>query len=196
MAADIKSGEFQWTKNYLVNPWREDGLVGLGEYPKLSAYLHSRGTVLMGRNIAKRNPKSWHRTIDRVNLGLLERPLLLLEDMKARPHPVLTPTGYYPHHNLYYIYSDEWDLSALGGLIMSDLVERQISAFCVKMRGGTLRFQAQYLRRVRIPRPTDVPLQLMEELNSAFMARNRSAATQTAEAIYARLGAPVPPKDT
>jgi hypothetical protein len=52
--------------------------------------------------------------------------------------------------------SSEWDVRSLGGLMMSDLVEGYVDAFGVKMRGSTLRFQAQYLRMVHIPRADEV----------------------------------------
>jgi len=47
---------------------------------------------------------------------------------------------------------------------MSEIFERQISAYCVKMRGGTLRFQAQYIRKCRFPAPESVPADVTSEL--------------------------------
>jgi adenine-specific DNA-methyltransferase len=184
MAADIKSGYFSWTNTFLVNPWDENGLVDLAEWPGLAAYFHEHELVLRGRNVGKRNPVNWHRTIDRVTHSLIERPKLLLQDMKRRPEPVLEPGGFYPHHNLYHLTSDQWDLEVLGGLLLSDVVERQISAYCVKMRGKTLRFQAQYLRRVRAPRPGDIEPVTAAALAEAFRTRDRNAATEAALRAY------------
>ncbi len=39
----------------------------------------------------------------------------------------------------------------LGGLLLSDIAELFVATYCVKMRGGCYRFQAQYLRRIRVP---------------------------------------------
>jgi adenine-specific DNA-methyltransferase len=180
MAADIKTGYFRWTGTYLVNPWDEEGLVDLADWPLLTAYFQDHEKVLRGRNIGKRNPINWQRTIDRVAHKLTERPKLLLQDMKRRPEPVLDPGGHYPHHNLYHLTSDQWDLEVLGGLLLSDVIERQISAYCVKMRGKTLRFQAQYLRRVRSPRPSDIAPGTAAALAAAFRIRDRDAATEAA----------------
>ena len=184
VAADIKSGSYDWTGHYLVNPWDEDGLVNLDQWPRLSEYLNRNATAILRRSISKRSPRSWHRTIDRVTMSLTARPKLLLEDMKRRTNPVLEPGGHYPHHNLYYLVSDLWDLEALGGLLLSEVVERQVAAYCVKMRGGTLRFQAQYLRRIHVPEPGRVPDSVLGELVTAFRKRDRAAATAAALAAY------------
>lgn len=190
MAADIKTGQFVWGQRYLVNPWDADGLVDLGDWPQLRGYLSRHGEAVRRRAIAKKSEGAWYRTIDRVTMSLTERPMLLLQDMKARIHPVLAPAGYYPHHNLYYITSDNWDLEVLGGLLLSEAVERQVEAYCVKMRGGTMRFQAQYLRRVRVPRLSSLCAEVRHELSEAFRTRNRSRASAAALRAYGILELP------
>lgn len=184
MSADVKSGTYDWTGHYLVNPWDEDGLVDLDEWPRLSEYLSRNATAILRRSISKRSPASWFRTIDRVTSSLTGRPKLLLEDMKRQPNPVLEPGAHYPHHNLYYLVSQEWDLEVLGGLLLSEVVERQVAAYCVKMRGNTLRFQAQYLRRVHAPQPAEISADVADELVTAFRTRDRAAATAAALRAY------------
>ncbi|GGZ76475.1 Eco57I restriction-modification methylase domain-containing protein [Streptomyces bluensis] len=184
MAADIASGTFIWGGNYLVNPWEQNGLVSLADWPELRRYLTQNSAAVRGRAIAKKNERTWHRTIDRVTLPLTKQPMLLLQDMKARIHPVLAPAGFYPHHNLYYIVSETWDLEVLGGLLLSEAVERQVAAYCVKMRGGTLRFQAQYLRRVRVPQQEEIHEVVQEELRLAFRSRDRDRANTAALLAY------------
>lgn len=44
-----------------------------------------------------------------------------------------------------------WYLEVVGGLMLSDVANLLVGAYCVKMRGGCYRFQAQYLRRIRVP---------------------------------------------
>ncbi len=53
----------------------------------------------------------------------------------------------YPHHNLYFVQSDGWDLEVLGRLLLSDAAQFFIECYGVRMRGEYLRFQAQHLRR-------------------------------------------------
>lgn len=192
MAADVKTGMFQWTGHYLVSPWEPGGRpVKLESYPKLAAYYEDNLVALKGRNVVKRSGDHWYRTIDNVRHGLLNRPMLVMEDLKAEAHPVLVPRGYYPHHNLYYVISDGWDLEALGGLFLSKVIERQVAAYCVKMQGGTLRFQAQYLRRVRCPRPDQIAPDVLEALTQAFRARDRDAATSAALRAYGMTSLPI-----
>lgn len=176
----VRSGEFKFTGEHLVSPWTEQGLVSLAEYPRLASYYRGAAEQLQGRSVAKRSGPNWYRTIDRQNFALMERDLLVMQDMKAEASPVRVPAGYVPHHNLYWIVSSTWDLDALGGMLLSKVVERQVAAFCVKMRGGTLRFQAQVLRKVRVPHPRTIPDDVLEALAAAFRARDRQAATDAA----------------
>jgi adenine-specific DNA-methyltransferase len=94
------------------------------------------------------------------------------------------------HHNLYFVVSTEWDLRVLGGLLLSKVAEFFVDSYAVRMRGGTLRFQAQYLRRIRVPRPADIPANLASDLASAFDSRDSVAATRTALTIYGLEGIP------
>jgi hypothetical protein len=190
MRRDLMSGTFKWQGNYLVNPWADDGsLVSLDDYPQMAAYL-SEHPVLKERFVAKRDPDSWHRTIDKVQAKLTDRPKLLLQDMKAHIHPVLEPGGHYPHHNLYYVVSDTWDMEVLGGILLSRIAQAFIEAYCVRMRGGTLRFQAQYLKRIRVPKPDRIDAPTQDALRTAFRDRDTDAATQAAGIAYG-----VEPKD-
>jgi adenine-specific DNA-methyltransferase len=184
MAADLKSGTFIWGGNYLVNPWDASGnLVVLTDYPKLSAYLRSH-PELKARHVAQKSPANWFRTIDKVDPMLTGRPKLLLQDMRSTIHPVLESGGYYPHHNLYYVVSERWDMDVLGGILLSRIAQAFIEAYCVRMRGGTLRFQAQYLKRIRVPDPFAMPSDVAVSLQNAFRARDIEAATLAAAKAY------------
>lgn len=134
--------------------------------------------------MARRNPSNWHRTIDRVEPGLLERAKLLLPDLKASIHPVLERGELYPHHNLYFVASDLWDLEVLGGLLLSDIANLFVGVYCVKMRGGCFRFQAQYLRRIRVPSPESLRTAEKRALARAFVARDVEMATEIARRLY------------
>ena len=183
-AQDIASGTPRWSGRFLVNPWEGGRLVDLGEYPGLASYLQRHGARIRARHVARKRPASWYRTIDRVDPGLQARPKLLLPDLKAAAHPVLDTGGFYPHHNLYYVVSDKWDLEVLGGLLLSDIANLFVGAYCVKMRGGTYRFQAQYLRKIRVPAPDAIDAPTASALSQAFKDRDRAAATDAAAALY------------
>lgn len=184
MAYDTTDGTFHWSGHYLVNPWTSDGLVTLSRYPRLEQYLLTHEKQLRARNVGKRSPQFWYRTIDRVNHGLTSKPKLYIADIKDRLNPVLDRGTTYPHHNLYVVHSAGWDLEVLGGLLLSDVAQFFVACYGVRMRGGWLRFQAQYLRRIRVPRPQDItPLQA-EQLADAFRKRDRAAATKIALQLY------------
>ena len=119
-----------------------------------------------------------------VDPELQARPKLLLPDLKSAAHPVLDTGGFYPHHNLYYVVSDKWDLEVLGGLLLSDIANLFVGAYCVKMRGGTYRFQAQYLRKIRVPVPDAIDAASASALAAAFRRRDRAAATAAAAELY------------
>ena len=185
MSADTRQGTLQWSGHYLVDPWaRGGGLADLAAYPRLRAYLERRKNELQRRNIAQRIPRDWYRTIDRVHHELSREPKLYFPDMKLVSNPVLDRGVTYPHHNLYYLTSKAWDLEVLGGLLLSRVAQLFIEAYCVRMRGGTLRFQAQYLRRIRVPDPDGLPETLRSRLRQAFRTRDADAATAAAIEAY------------
>jgi adenine-specific DNA-methyltransferase len=183
-AKDITGGTAEWSGRYLVNPWEQGRLVDLTEYPGLAAYLDASGDRVRARHVARKRPASWYRTIDRVDPALRARPKLLLPDIKSASHPVLDRGEYYPHHNLYFVVSDTWDLEVLGGLLLSDVANLFVGAYCVKMRGGTYRFQAQYLRKIRVPSPTAIEEAVADGLREAFRNRDAERASEIAWSLY------------
>jgi hypothetical protein len=183
-SADITSGTVDWSGTYLVDPWHNGTLVDLESYPRLAEYLHRHEGPLRRRHIAEKRPQTWYRTIDRVSPTLLATPKLLLPDIKASSHPVLDDGHFYPHHNLYFVTSEAWDLEVLGGILLSEVSNLFVGAYCVKMRGGCYRFQAQYVRRIRVPDPRSIGKEHQRALIHAFRSRDVSAATAVAAKLY------------
>ncbi|MBZ6093297.1 Eco57I restriction-modification methylase domain-containing protein [Streptomyces olivaceus] len=185
MVRDTTSGTLNWHGTYLVNPWTAEGdLVDLTARPRLFKYFEEHGAALRKRYIAVKQPERWYKTIDKVDHRLTGRPKLLFPDMKLTSHPVLDEGGLYPHHNLYFIVSDVWDMRVLGGLLLSKVAEAFVEAYAVKMRGGTLRFQAQYLRKIRVPDPAAISESDRVALAEAFDKRDVKAATEAALRVY------------
>lgn len=52
------------------------------------------------------------------------------------------------------------------------------------MHNGYLRFQAQYLRRIRVPRPENIRPDQAEAMRRAFENRDVDAATEIAMELY------------
>jgi hypothetical protein len=169
----------------VINPFDDEGgLVNLKKYPKLAAYLNRHKAAICNRNVAKRNSDRWYRTIDRITPTLTSTPKLLIPDIKGEANIVYEEGRFYPHHNLYYIISDTWDLKALEAVLLSDITRLCITAYSTKMRGGYLRFQAQYLRRIHIPHWKDVPENIKAKLKVAAETRDIAACTAVTFDLY------------
>jgi adenine-specific DNA-methyltransferase len=184
LTSDIVTGKLKGVGHYLVNPWTKSGLVDLSKFPRLKAYYEGARKQIEKRNVARRDPQRWYRTIDRVNFELTGRRKLYIPDIKNVIHPVLDYGQTYPHHNLYFITSDDWDLEVLGALLLSDVGRFFVECYGVRMRGGYLRMQAQYLRRIRAPHPRDISSGQSQSLKRAFRARDVKLATRIALEVY------------
>ncbi len=165
---DIRNGTVEWHGQGVINTFFESGgLIDLENYPRLKKYLESKKELILKRHVARKSPDKWYRTIDRISPQLAKIPKLLIPDIKGTPHIVYEPGEFYPHHNLYYILSYEWDLKALRAVLLSGIAQMFISAYSTRMRGDYLRYQAQHLRRIRLPRWSDVPSSMKNELLTA-----------------------------
>ncbi|GMV43811.1 MAG: hypothetical protein AMXMBFR64_55270 [Myxococcales bacterium] len=172
MREDLHDGTVRDAGRFVINTFGEDGkAIDVGCYPRLARHL-DRFAVVRRRHVARKNPTHWFRTIDRVYPALVGTPKLLVPDIAGANEVVHEPGRYHPHHNLYFVTSDEWDLEVLGGLLSSRMALFFVWSYAVKMRGGYLRFQAQYLRRIRVPRPADLGAGLADAIKAAFRARD------------------------
>ncbi len=185
MTRDILTGSVAWRGLGVVNPFGADGkLVPLNAYPKLAAYLEQHGAAIKARHISKKNPGSWYRTIDRIYPELAAVPKLLIPDIKGEAHIVYEEGRLYPHHNLYFITSDTWDLHALQAVLLSGVTHAFIGSYSTKMRGGYLRFQAQYLRRLRVPHWHDISPQIRDALGCAGLSRDPAACNAAVASLF------------
>jgi adenine-specific DNA-methyltransferase len=173
MRSDIREGRIEWSGRYVINTFRPGGGgVDLGEYPKLAAYFAEHDAAVRRRHVSQRSNGFWFRTIDRVYPELVPKPKLLIPDIAGSNEVAYDEGKYHPHHNLYFVMSDSWDLEVLGGLLSSKVALFFVWSYAVKMRGGYLRFQAQYLRRIRVPEPNSLPVALKNKIRAAFRARD------------------------
>lgn len=185
MARDLVDGNIHWGGKAMLNPFDESGqLVDLDAFPLFADYLKAHREMVSGRNVAQRNPASWYRTIDRIQPGLLQTPKLLVPDIKGKGVFVIDEGRYYPHHNLYFITSNEWDLRALQTVLRSSLTLMTVATYCTRMAGGFLRFQAQYLRRIRLPHWRNVSEQVRKHLIAACSTNVQDAIDNPVFELY------------
>jgi len=185
MTKDIQSGSVEWRGYGVVNPFGDDGkLVSLTEYPRLRAHFDLHENAIRQRHVSKKNPVGWYRTIDRIYPELVKKPKLLIPDIKGDAHIVYEEGNFYPHHNLYYIVSDEWDLQALRVVLLSGIARLFIEAYSTRMHGNCLRFQAQYLRRIRLPRWDTVSADLRQTLRLVAENNDLAAREEAVSELY------------
>jgi hypothetical protein len=187
MTRDIQSGRVVWRGFGVVNPFKDgpgSGLVDLAEYPRLKRYLEARKDAIAQRHVAQKTPANWYRTIDRITEALTHEPKLLIPDIKGEAQIVYDEGKFYPHHNLYFVTSTTWDLQTLQAVLLSSAARLFVASYSTKMRGGFLRFQAQYLRRIRLPQWEQVPALLREERRTAAQALDIGACNRAVFKLY------------
>ena len=182
---DIVDGKILDAGRSVVNTFTQgNGTVNLDEYPKLKAFFEKHEELVKKRHVAKKNPGSWFRTIDRVYPELVKKPKLLIPDIAGSNEVAFDEGKYHPHHNLYYIVSTNWDLEVLGGLLSSKVALFFIWSYAVKMRGEYLRFQAQYIRRICVPKPDVISEGIQRGIKDAFRNRDFQALDTLALKAY------------
>ena len=185
MTKDILEGHAQWQGRGVINPFGDDGkLVNLEDFPRLRHHLEDHYEQIAGRHVAMKAPQNWYRTIDRIYPELAAREKLLIPDIKGDASIVYEGENLYPHHNLYYITSDEWDVHALQAVMRSGIARLFVALYSTKMRGGYLRFQAQYLRRIRLPLWENVSASMRERLKRYSETNDRHELNQIVASLY------------
>ncbi len=187
MAADIQPSAVTWSGHYLVNPFADEDDGSLREcsaFPGLAAYFEQHRAALMKRHVATKRPDCWFRTIDRVTASLLPKPKLVIPDIQPGGIVGLDSGRFYPHHNIYWITSKGWDLRVLQALLRSSWVTEQVRAHSVQMRGGSLRYQAQVLRKLRLPAFETLSCDLKAGLADMAGSADQSAIDSLAEEAF------------
>ena len=184
---NIRCDQLNWSDHWLLNPFSDtdDGkLVKLTEYPGLCQYLTQHEAVLKARHCARNRIHTWYKTIDRIWLKLVKTPKLVIPDIQSGGIVGYDPGEYYPHHNVYWITSETWDLRALQAILRSSCVTEQLRAHSVEMRGGSIRYQAQNLRQIRIPKFSTINDSLLHELSQSAICNDLSRINTAVERAF------------
>jgi len=185
MRENLIRGRIEKVDRYVINTFPDGkGALELDSFPRLRTYLMKHEAEIRRRHVSSKNAVHWYRTIDRVYPELTRVPKLLFPDICASPTVVLDKGEYYPHHNLYYVTSEVWDMEVLGALLSSCVTMFFMRAYSVKMRGDFVRFQAQNLRRLRLPSPGSLNDDHCSALAAAFRAQDRAEMNRLACKAY------------
>jgi hypothetical protein len=170
VSRDTKNNNLNWSGNHILNPFDKKGkLIDLTHYPKAKKYFESEKESLQNRHIAKKNPKFWYKTIDKIHPELTHKDKIILPDISGNTHLLIDRGEYYPHHNLYYITGNSYQkLVLLAAILMSDFVKDQLMELGNKMNGGYPRWQSQNLKRLRLPIIEAIPVEIAKKILSAY----------------------------
>lgn len=75
-------------------------------------------------------------------------------------------------------------MHALQAVLLSGIARLFVATYSTRMRGGFLRFQAQYLRRIRVPRWADVSNEIRQELIRAAKTNDLVACNRAVFELY------------
>jgi hypothetical protein len=185
MAQDLRGGVLAWGGRGVVNPFEPSGaLADLDRYPRFGDYIRKHEASLSARHCARNRTTGWYRTIDRIWPELVKTPKLLIPDIQGEATVAFDEGRFYPHHNVYFVTAKGWDLRALQAVLRSSVALWFVASYCVRMAGGFLRFQAQYLRRIRIPRWDDVPESLRTQLSGLAECGDTAALDAAVSSLY------------
>jgi hypothetical protein len=181
--ADVRTGELAWSGQWLISPWHEGKLVDLRQRPRLYTHLAAHRAQLEGRHVAKKNPAACTAPSTRSMSSYIVAISFTFPTSRTRFSPCLTAAK--PTPTTTFILSlPRLGPRSLGRLLLSDVGTFFVECYGVRMRGGYLRMQAQYLRKIRVPAPAAItPLQAAA-LRHAFQTRDVAAATSAAVSVY------------
>lgn len=182
-AKELRSGIIESNSKYIINTYDDDGVIELEQYPLLRDYFLSFDAILKARHIAKITPKQWFKTIDRVYPKRASSEKLLIPDIKSELTAIFDDGRYHPNNSIYYICSDIWNLHALRAVLLSGIGQMFVQTYSTKVSGGNLRFQAQHLRKIRLPFWHDINTDTQTELTRI----GRTMDTTEAKALVAQI---------
>lgn len=183
-ANELKGGSIAWREKYLINTYDENGVINLDDHPKLSSYLNSHKEELCKRHVAKKDTTKWFKTIDRVYKERAKMEKLLIPDISSDPIVLHDNGKYHPNNSIYYVCSDDWNLHALRVVLLSSVTKLFISTYSTKIAKGYLRFQAQHLRKLRVPKWDNIDPNLQKRLVKAGMDNDTDNFTQLTCEVY------------
>lgn len=183
-ANELNGNSIAWRKKYLVNTYDENGVINLDDYPKLARYLNSHKEELCKRHVAKKDRTRWYKTIDRVYEERAKKEKLLIPDISSDPIVLYDNGEYYPNNSIYYICSEKWNLHALRVVLLSSVTKLFISTYSTKIAKGYLRYQAQHLRKLRLPNWDSISPKLQQLLEHAGRNNDYDSFTELACEVY------------
>ena len=169
----LTGNKIDWDNSYVLNPFEKNDICDLDKFPHFKEYLSTHKDILLKRHIARKNPKYWYKTIDKIKSDLQNKYKLLLPDLSGSKFLFIDEGKFYPHHNVCYITHENLnELKILACVLMSDFIKDQLSQIGIRMNGGLPRFQSQTLKKLRIPNLKELSVSDRKTLTDSYNNRN------------------------
>lgn len=143
----------------VINVWTEEGeLIDLSAFPKLAAHLEAHRAQLTARACVG-EPRQWYRSIDKIDLGRVAAPKVLVVGMAKHARIGLDVGGSQHGNALYALTSNTWPMTALRRFLDGGVLELFGVALSPRFSGGTKRFDGHVLSQVHLPAWDRVPIE-------------------------------------
>lgn len=109
---------------------------------------------------------------------------LLIPDISDRLIVLYDKGDYHPTNSIYYVCSNKWNLYALRTVLLSEFTKLFIEAYSTKIAKGYLRFQAQHLRKLRLPTWNTIDAQLQLDMIKAGQSNDTNKHTSLTSKMY------------
>lgn len=188
-SSDLRNNTFRWGGHFVINPYENDTLCDLDKYPGLKHYLNEHKATLLKRHTAQKSPDRWYKTIDKIKPELQHQPKLLLPDLTGNKILFIDGGEFYPHHNIYYITgADVASLKILASILMSEFIKEQMSQIGIRMNGGLPRFQAQVLKKLKLPNLDLISSRDKNQLIASYETQDLKAINKVVERYCTQQG--------
>ena len=168
---DVKRWKVSWVRLYVIFPRRG---IRIQDYPAVKAYLTQFKKLLTpgATDGRKAGNYQWYEIQDSTAYySEFERPKIVYPDIAVSPQFAYDETGAYGGNTVYIVPTKEtW----LVGLLNSKLVFWFYTKTSTQIRGGFVRFIAQYVSQIPIPNIDPSQKALLENLVDKILSARRS----------------------
>ena len=168
---DVKRWKVSWVRLYVIFPRRG---IRIQDYPAVKAYLAQFKKLLTpgATDGRKAGNYQWYEIQDSTAYySEFERPKIVYPDIAVSPQFAYDETGAYGGNTVYIVPTKEtW----LVGLLNSKLVFWFYTKTSTQIRGGFVRFIAQYVSQIPIPNIDPSQKALLENLVDKILSARRS----------------------
>jgi hypothetical protein len=170
---NVARGDLDGPLKSILNPYTTDGrLVDLHNYPDAKEYLEYHRSKLEERYCVRKMNKYWYETHDSIDTERESKKRIVTPDITASARFAITERNI--SHNTCYSLYYTGDLSALAGILSSNVSEFLLKSSLPKMDSGYWRQMKRDLKNLAILDPQNLDDNDRDRLSQAFDDRDWS----------------------